>query len=229
QLVCGYLHCDQRFNPLLGALPELLVVHPCDTEAEVGLPPLTAQAPSAVLAIQSGDWLQTTLRHTIEEALGERPGKSEMMARLSEILFVEIVRRYMQQLPFTQHGWLAGVRDPLVGQTLRLLHAHPEQAWTVEALADEVAVSRSTLAQRFTTFVGETPMRYLAVWRMQLAKYLLKQTTLNVGEVAQRVGYESDVAFNRAFRRHVGQPPATWRAAFDSPSEQRETSSTLIS
>jgi AraC-like DNA-binding protein len=96
-------------------------------------------------------------------------------------------------------------------------------------LADEVAVSRSTLAQRFTTFVGETPMRYLAVWRMQLAKYLLKQTTLNVGEVAQRVGYESDVAFNRAFRRHVGQPPATWRAAFDSPSEQRETSSTLIS
>ena len=117
----------------------------------------------------------------------------------------------------------------MVGQSLGLMHAHPEQAWTVEALAAAVAVSRSTLAQRFTIFVGETPMRYLAVWRMQLAKYLLKQTTLKLVEVAQRVGYESDVAFNRAFKRHVGQPPAPWRAAFDNPSGQHELSSTLVS
>jgi AraC-like DNA-binding protein len=229
QLVCGYLHSDQRFNPLLGALPELMVVHPRDTDPEAEPAPLTAQAPPAVLEIQSGDWLHTTLRHTVEEAMGNDPGKSEMMARLSEILFVEIVRRYMRQLPPTQYGWLAAVRDPLVGQTLRLLHAHPEQAWTVEALADAVAVARSTLAQRFTTFVGETPMRYLAVWRMQMAKYLLKQTSLSVGEIAQHVGYESDVAFNHAFKRNVGQPPATWRATFDSPADQPEPSSTLIS
>ena len=230
QVVCGYLHCDQRFNPLLGAMPELLVVHPSDdTDLEIGSSPLTTEAPSVVLAVQPGDWLYTTLRHTIEEAVGERPGKSEMMARLSEILFVEIVRRYMQQLPLMQHGWLAGVRDPVVGQTLRLMHAHPEQAWTVETLADAVAVSRSTLAQRFAAFVGETPMRYLAVWRMQLAKHLLKQTSLTVVEVAQRVGYESDVAFNRAFRRHVGQPPATWRDTLESPSDQRELTRGLIS
>ena len=138
---------------------------------------------SAALAIQPGDWLETTLRHTVEEALGERPGNTDMLARLSEILFVEVVRRYMQQLPAAQHGWLAGVSDPVVGHALRLLHARPEHAWTVEDLAQAVAVSRSSLAQRFTALIGETPMHYLAAWRIQLAKYLLKQTDLNLVEV----------------------------------------------
>jgi len=105
------------------------------------------------------------------------------------------------------------VRDPIVGQVLRLLHAHPGYPWTVEELARTVAVSRSSLADRFTTLVGETPMRYLAAWRMQLAQHLLKYTTLNLAEVAGQVGYESGVAFNRAFKRHVGQPPAAWRVA----------------
>jgi len=214
QLVCGYLHCDQRFNPLLGALPDVMVVHPNHDgrAAETGLSGAGALG-SAALAIQPGDWLETTLRHTVEEALGERPGNTDMLARLSEILFVEVVRRYMQQLPAAQHGWLAGVSDPVVGHALRLLHARPEHAWTVEDLARAVAVSRSTLAQRFTALIGETPMHYLAAWRIQLAKYLLKQTNLNLVEVALRVGYESDVAFNRAFKRHVGQPPAAWRVA----------------
>ena len=217
QLICGYLHCDQRFNPLIGALPDVMVVHPNHdgraVEADAELSGADVLASSAALAIPPGDWLETTLRHTVDEALGERPGNTDMLARLSEILFVEVVRRYMQQLPAAQHGWLAGVSDPVVGHALRLLHARPEHAWTVEDLAQAVAVSRSTLAQRFTALIGETPMHYLAAWRIQLAKYLLKQTNLNLGEVALRVGYESDVAFNRAFKRHVGQPPAAWRVA----------------
>lgn len=222
QFACGYLHCDQRFNPLIGALPDLIVVRPggdghADHHHEAGASRGRARASSAVVQTQPGDWLETTLRHTVEEAYGERPGISDMLARLSEILFVEVVRRYMQQLPMTQQGWLAGVSDPIVGQALRLLHARPEHAWTVEDLAHAVVVSRSTLAQRFTTLIGETPMRYLAVWRIQLAKYLLKQTNLNLVEVSERVGYESVAAFNRAFKRHVGQPPATWRIATDAP------------
>ncbi len=210
QLICGYLHCDQRFNPLIGALPDVMMIHRCDDGYESGA---RVPASATALAIQPGDWLETTLRHTVDEALGERPGNTDMLARLSEILFVELVRRYMQQLPAAHHGWLAGVRDPIVGQVLRLVHAHPEHDWTVESLAQQVAVSRSTLAQRFTDLIGETPMRYLANWRIQLAKHLLKHSNLNLAEVAQRVGYESAVAFNRAFKRHVGQPPAAWRIA----------------
>lgn len=213
QILCGFLHCDQRFHPLLGALPELMVVHPGEDE-QVAPTVIGAVATSpVVLNVQQGEWLATTLRHTVEESLAGRPGSSDMLARLSELLFVEIVRRYMRQLPETQPGWLAGVRDPIVGQTLGLLHARPEHAWTVEELAQAVAVSRSSLAERFTALIGETPMRYLAIWRMSVAKSLLKETALSVGEVAARVGYDSDVAFNRAFKRMVGQPPATWRAA----------------
>ncbi|MGE5335532.1 MAG: AraC family transcriptional regulator [Nitrososphaerota archaeon] len=215
RLVCGYLHCDQRFNPLIGALPDGMVIHLCDDGQGAGISGEGAAATSTVLPIQAGDWLETTLRHTVEEALGEHPGNSDMLARLSEILFVEVVRRYMLRLPATHHGWLAGVRDPIVGHALRLLHARPEYAWTVENLADAVAVSRSTLAQRFTMLIGETPMRYLAVWRIQRAKYLLKHTSLNLVEVSERVGYESNAAFNRAFKRHVGQPPAAWRLSGD--------------
>lgn len=216
QILCGFLHCDQRFHPLLGALPELMVVHPGEGEQASaegdGSVVSTATAP-VVLNVEPEEWLATTLRHTVEESLAGRPGSSDMLARLSELLFVEIVRRYMRQLPQEHPGWLSGVRDPIVGQTLGLLHARPEHAWTVEELAQTVAVSRSSLAERFTALIGETPMRYLATWRMHLAKSLLKETALSLGEVAARVGYDSDVAFNRAFKRLVGQPPATWRAA----------------
>lgn len=216
QFVCGFLHCDQRFNPLIGALPELIVIHPSEDVRDGGRHERgkNGQQESAiVLPVQPGDWLETTMRHTVTESLGGGPGNSDMLARLCEILFVEVVRRYMRQLPAAYPGWLAGVRDPVVGQALRLMHARPDSAWTVEELAGAVAVSRSTLAERFTALIGETPMRYLAAWRMQLAKHLLKQTTLNLAEVAGRVGYDSDVAFNRAFKRHVGQSPAAWRLA----------------
>ena len=217
QFVCGFLHCDQRFNPLIGALPEMIVIHPGEQEQreeqQATRPAGGAPAPSTILPVQPGDWLETTMRHTITESLGGGPGNSDMLARLTELLFVEVVRRYMRQLPAAHPGWLAGVRDPIVGQALRLLHARPGEPWTVEELARAVAVSRSTLAERFTALIGETPMRYLATWRMQLAQHLLKHTTLSLAEIAGRVGYDSDVAFNHAFKRHVGQSPAAWRLA----------------
>lgn len=210
RFVCGYLHCDQRFNPLIGALPLLLHVR-LRPDAEPAIPAASERVPSRVVSIQAGDWLETTLRQTAAEAKEPRSGSSDMLARLTEIVFVEVLRRYLQLLPSEHGGWLAGVRDPVVGQALRLLHAHPERPWSVEELAQAAAVSRSTLAQRFLDMIGDSPMHYLAQWRIHLAKQLLRQSTLSMGEIARRVGYESEVAFNRAFRRHVGQPPATWR------------------
>jgi AraC family transcriptional regulator, alkane utilization regulator len=207
--VCGYLLCDQRFNPLIGSLPKFLLV--CiDRDGEPkrvveGLPPWN------VVHAEAGDWLDTTLRYTIQETNGERAGSSAMLPRLTELLFVELLRRYMQQLPPEYTSWLAAVRDPVVGSTLRLMHSYPERPWTVEELAHSVAVSRSALAQRFTTLVGESPMQYLQGWRMQLAQYLLGQTNLSIIDIADRTGYQSAAAFNRTFKRLVGQPPATWR------------------
>lgn len=211
RLVCGYLHCDQRFNPLIGALPSVLCV--CGQDSARQSEPSEVEAarrPGVILADADG-WLASTLRHTIEEADGTRPGSFAMLARLTELLYVEVLRRYMRQLSSGQTGWLAGVNDPEVGRALRLLHAQPQRQWTVEELAHEVGVSRSGLAQRFTELVGEAPMRYLTGWRIQLAKHLILQAGLPIAEVADRVGYESEAAFNRAFKRHVGEPPVAWR------------------
>ena len=159
----------------------------------------------------SGTWLGTTLKFTVNEARAARPGNVAMLGRLTELMFVEILREYMQRLPTNQGGWLAAVNDPHVGKALRLLHANPVRDWTVDDLAREVALSRSVLAQRFTELVGEAPMRYLANWRMQLAKQMMREGTHNIQEVAARVGYDSEAAFNRAFKRATGSPPATWR------------------
>jgi AraC family transcriptional regulator, alkane utilization regulator len=134
-----------------------------------------------------------------------------MLGRLTEMMFVEILREYMHRLPANQGGWLAGLNDPHVGQALRLLHASPERDWTVDALAREVAVSHSVLAQRFTDLVGDAPMRYLANWRMQLAKEMMRDGVRSIQDVATRVGYDSEAAFNRAFKRATGLPPAAWR------------------
>lgn len=206
RFVCGYLHCDQRFNPLIGALPTMLCVRGRDGVRREE----SAKRPDVALLDADG-WLANTLEHTIEEADGMRPGSSAMLARLTELLYVEVLRRHMQQLPSGHRGWLAGVKDPEVGRALRLLHARPERQWTVEDLAREVGVSRSGLAQRFTELTGEAPMRYLTSWRIQLAKHLMLQADLSIAEVADRVGYESEAAFNRAFKRHVGTPPVAWR------------------
>ncbi len=210
RFVCGYLHCDQVFNPLIGALPDVLVVRQAP-DARPLAHVSGASANGHVVVIGSGEWLATTLRYTIDEADSPGPGSAMMLGRLVEILFVEVLRRYMLELPQHERGWLAGVKDPVVGQALRLLHANPERDWTVEELARDIAVSRSTLADSFSELIGEPPMRYLTRWRMQLAKHLLRQTGVSITAVAERVGYASEAAFTRAFKRHTGQPPASWR------------------
>jgi AraC-like DNA-binding protein len=210
-VVCGYLHCDQRFNPLIESLPTVLLVRVGQHAGSEEAASRGALPAWCVLTAEAGDWLDTTRQYTIEEAASGRPGSAAMLPRLIELLFVEVVRRYMQQLPAEDTGWLAGVRDPDVGCVLRLVHAHPERSWTVAELARAAALSRSALARRFTALIGEPPIQYLLGWRMQLAQSLLGQSNLSISEIAERVGYESEAAFNRAFKRYVGQPPATWR------------------
>ena len=210
QFVCGYLNCDQRFSPLVEALPTMLVVRSRDDYSTIEAVDASGSHPS-VVPPGSGTWLGTTLKFTINEARAARPGNAAMLGRLTELMFVEILREYMHRLPQNQRGWLAGVKDPQVGKVLRLLHTDPVHDWTVDELAREAAVSRSALAQRFTDLVGETPMRYLANWRMQLAKQMMREGAHNIQEVATRVGYDSEAAFNRAFKRSTGTPPATWR------------------
>lgn len=192
QLVCGFLFCDELlFNPFLRTLP-LLIHIPAFSE------------PTSPL-------LETGARYLIQETLSHRPGSNCLLARLTELMFVEILRNQMQQMSEQQLGWLAGLNDAIVGQVLNLLHARPTHNWTVTELATEVGVSRSTLATRFTQLLGQPPMQYLTQWRLQLAANLLKSTDANMAKIAAQVGYDSEAAFNRAFKRHLGVPPATWR------------------
>ena len=134
-----------------------------------------------------------------------------MLARLSELLFMEIVRWQLTYVAAGRRGWLAGLNDAQVGRALTALHAEPARPWTVEELAERAAISRSAFAKRFVELVGEAPMQYLAEWRMHLAKRLLRESTHGLAEIASRVGYESEASFNRAFSRLVGTPPGTWR------------------
>ena len=192
RIVCGFLGCDERpYNPLLAALPT--VIH------------LAAAGPHATTG-----WLGTLLNIAVKESGSARAGSENVLARLSELMFVEAIRRYLETLPPAQTGWLAGLRDPVVGQALSALHGGPSQPWTVERLGQLVGVSRSVFAERFTEMVGQPPMQYLALWRMQLASRLLIEGG-QVSGVAEAVGYESEAAFSRAFKKLVGQAPATWR------------------
>lgn len=210
RFLCGYLNCDQRFNPLIGALPTMLLVRSRDEYAAVEAIDRNGVRPAQVPR-DSGTWLGTTLKFTINEAKAARPGNAAMLGRLTELMFVEILREYMRQLPADQGGWLAGLNDPHVGKALRLMHANPAHNWTVTRLARETGMSRSALAERFTHLIGESPIRYLAGWRIQLAKQLLRDGPSGVAEVAAHVGYQSEAAFNRAFKRVAGSPPAAWR------------------
>jgi len=192
RVVCCFLGCDDRpFNPLLAALPA--VIH---------LPAAGSGAP--------GGWLATLLSIAVTESGSGRPGSENVLARLSELMFVEMLRQHLETLPAEQTGWLAGLRDPVVGRALGALHGDPRERWTVEGLARAAGVSRSVLAERFAEMVGQTPMQYLALWRMQLASGLLAAGG-QVAAVADAVGYESEAAFSRAFKKLVGQAPATWR------------------
>lgn len=209
RFICGYLNCDQRFVPLTDALPTMFVMRSrhdyVAIEAIDGTGRHSRQVPQG-----SDTWLSTTLKFTVNEANSGRPGSATMLGRLAELMFVDIVREYMDQLPPERCSWLTGLKDAHVGGALRLLHAHPTRNWTVDELAHAVAISRSGLAQRFRQFVGQSPMRYLATWRMQLAKQMLREGGHTIQDVASHVGYQSEAAFNRAFRREAGAPPAAW-------------------
>lgn len=218
RFICGFYHCDQRFNPLMGALPTLLLA-----SGERGLRASRSGAPSPTTVTSPGEseWLEAMIRFAQEEVDGERPGSPAMLARISELIFVRVLRQYVDAIPADGSGWLAAVRHPEVGRALRLMHREPQRSWTTEALAREVCLSRSALCERFTHTVGEPPMQYLTSWRMQLAKQLLKDPDLSVAQVATRVGYSSEVSFHRAFKRHVGQSPGGWRGRAASPLSSR--------
>jgi AraC-like DNA-binding protein len=211
RLVCGYLHCDQKFNPLLGAMPHLILVRIQDGAALVRSTGADTELRQLAMPPETANWLGSTLRQMVTEAEGSKGSSRIMLARLAELLFAEVMRRYAEHLPAGETGWLAGLNDPQIARVLRLIHAEPKRNWTVAALGKEAGISRSALAERFSAVVGESPMRYLAGWRMQLAKRLLREGGQGIAAIAAEVGYESEAAFNRAFRRLVGQPPATWR------------------
>ena len=193
-VVCGFLGCDSRpFNPLLEALPRVLHLRE-GANVDTG-------------------WLAHFIRAAIEESENKRAGGESILSRLSELMFVEVVRRYLASLPKEQTGWLAGLRDRYVGRALNLLHGQPAFAWTLPRVAEEVGLSRSALTERFTHFVGVPPMHYLAQWRMQVAAGLLTNGIDTVARVAAAVGYDSEAAFNRTFKKMVGSPPAAWRKA----------------
>jgi len=194
RFVCGYLACSRSVcRPLLEALPRVLRIPIGD-------------GPAAAL-------LRELLRVGVRESSALRPGAGSMLAKLSELMFVEAMRRYVEDLPPEGKGWLAGVRDPQIGRALALLHGEPGRPWTVDELAREVALSRSALAERFAALVGEPPMQYLMRWRLALAAQTLRSGGEAVARVAERSGYESESAFNRAFKREFGMPPAAWRKA----------------
>jgi AraC-like DNA-binding protein len=197
KLVCGYLACDARpFNPLLDNLPP--VIKAGDRQnSDTGL-------------------LGQFIRFAVMESAEKRAGGESVLARLSELMFIEVVRRHLQTIPPEQTGWLAGMRDPFVGKALSLMHARIAHNWTIEELAKQAGLSRSVLAERFMYLVGIPPMHYLAKWRMQIASELLSGGNANVASVASEIGYESEAAFSRAFKKMMGIPPSAWRRRVNS-------------
>ena len=188
--VCGFFGCDLKpFNPLIAALPRIL-----------HLP-----------AARTGELVGNVINQAVTESSHPQPGGDAVLERLSEMMFVDAARRYLDSLPVDATGWLAGLRDRFVGKALNLLHERPAQAWTVDELASAVGLSRSALHERFMKFLGMPPMQYLANWRIQLGTRLLRETNRNVATIALDVGYDSEAAFSRAFKRMVGMPPAKWR------------------
>ncbi len=189
-LVCGFLGCDLRpFNPLFGALPRLLHLRSNERNA----------------------WMARFTQHAVDESRARKPGAEAMLARMSEMMFVDAIRRYAEELPPGSSGWLAALQDRFVGHALRLVHDAPAHPWTIEELGSRVGLSRSTLHERFVELIGVPPMQYLAQWRMQAAGRLLLETRSPVASIALEVGYDSEAAFSRAFKRLVGKPPAAWR------------------
>jgi AraC-like DNA-binding protein len=196
RFVCGYIACSRSMSrPLFKALPRL-------SRIPIG------EGPAAAL-------MRELFRVGVRESSASRPGAESMLAKVSELMFVEAMRRHVDTLPPGGTGWLTGVRDAQVGRALSLLHGDPARAWTVDELAREVALSRSALAERFAMLVGEPPIQYLMSWRLALAAQALRGGREAIAHVAERAGYESEAAFSRAFKREFGLPPGAWRKGRD--------------
>jgi AraC-like DNA-binding protein len=193
RLVCGMLQfVDRGFNPVFSALPPYLHIP-------------KKEGPSAA-------WFQANLSHIIDEAESGRPGSDRLLSRLTELLFVETLRTYLESLPKSETGWFAGLKDPMLSKALQLVHENPAHDWSVAELAKRSGASRSAFSARFTDLMGTAPMTYITRWRIRVATNLLEDPGLSMAEIAQYVGYESESAFNRAFKREMGSPPAAWRA-----------------
>lgn len=194
RFICGFLACDRQLSQaFLGGLPPIIKVNVRDDP--------------------SGEWLENSLKFSVAQAANREAGADAMLAKLSEVVFAETLRRYVRDLPEGQTGWLAGARDAHVGKALTLIHHRPAHPWTVAGLAREVGVSRTVLSERFRHFLEEPPMTYLTRWRLQLGARALNATSQSVAQIAPQVGYESEAAFNRAFKREYGLPPAKYRRA----------------
>ncbi len=191
RMVCGFVGGNAQLHPLLANLPPVMTL--------------------TLAALPSGDWIARTFAYAARTFADDDPGAATVMAKMAELLFVEAVRRYLAALPREETGWLAGLRDPAIGRALSLMHVRLNEDWTADALAREVNLSRSTFADHFTALIGVPPMRYLLNWRMQVAMQKLRKTRRTIAQIAFEVGYESEAAFTRAFRRECGVPPAAWR------------------
>jgi AraC-like DNA-binding protein len=192
RFICGYLACDPVLcRSLLAALPRVVTV--------------------SLRGHGRSEWIERSFVHAVEETGACEPGGHGVLAKLSELLVVDTLRRYVAQIQAPQTGWLAGLRDPVVGRCLALMHEFPARRWTLESMAREIGSSRSVLAERFNHFVGQPPMQYLTRWRLALASNLLRQSSLSAMQIALQVGYERDTAFSRAFHREFGVSPTSWR------------------
>ncbi|WP_325063179.1 AraC family transcriptional regulator [Halovulum marinum] len=193
EYMCGFLGCDMRpFNPLLSTLPRLLRVNWSRNDQR--------------------DLLGRLIDLTLTDARLPRLGGESIRMRLSELIFVEVIRLFVQSLPAHETGWLSGLRDPAIGKVLAVIHEAPAHHWTLAALAKEAAMSRSAMVARFTHLIGHSPMQYLTLWRMQIAARLLADSSMKVASVGHEIGYESEAAFSRVFKKTVGVSPARWRA-----------------
>lgn len=191
RFICGYLGCDSRpFNPLISALPPIFAVRkPPDQES----------------------WIVDLFGHALAQGGNKRAGNQTILAKLSELMFVEAIRCYIESLPAHSLGWLSGLRDRHVGKALQLIHGRPSENWTIDLLAREAGLSRTAFSERFVHFVEVPPMHYLVQWRMQVASRLLEERGMSIAQVGSAVGYESEAAFSRSFKRLLGVSPGTWR------------------
>jgi AraC-like DNA-binding protein len=190
-MVCGFLGGDAQLGPLIATLPALMKMTVRDTPA--------------------ADWISQSFRYGARQLADGDPGAATIMAKISELLFVEAVRRYLTTMPEDRTGFLAGMRDPAIGRALSLLHTQVARDWTAEELASAVHMSRSAFSERFAALVGQPPIKYLTNWRMQIAAHKLREGKLAIAQIAFDIGYDSEAAFTRAFKRELGVPPATWR------------------